>query len=165
MSELKVDAAIAREAFKNGSDEVQRVLDELFGEDNLKPSDVKERVKTFDDVIDAEGGLSVEAQKLINYSGNDEAMHGARAMLKVSLICKVLNEGWTPNWSDTDQYKYWPWFKFRSGAGFGFSGTGYGSVRTRAAVGSRLCFKSRELAEYAATQFSAEYNDFLLHNQ
>lgn len=27
--------------------------------------------------------------------------------------------------------------------------------------GSRLCYKSRELAEYAATQFADIYNDFL----
>lgn len=46
-----------------------------------------------------------------------------------------------------------------SGSGFSFNTYGYGSTFT--AVGSHLCYPTRELAEYAGKQFSKEYTDYL----
>ncbi|MOA38929.1 hypothetical protein D3C78_1606660 [compost metagenome] len=45
-----------------------------------------------------------------------------------------------------------------SGAVFSFVVYAYG--HSHSGVGSRLVFKSRELAEYAAKQFINEYKDF-----
>ncbi|MDR3057744.1 MAG: hypothetical protein LBU84_06345, partial [Prevotella sp.] len=78
----------------------------------------------------------------------------------LKVIAKALNEGWEPNWSDDNQYKYYPWLIYSdSSAAFRFDCTGY--ARTITDVGSRLCFKARDLAAYAGTQFIDMYNDYL----
>ena len=88
------------------------------------------------------------------------------AYYKLVIIAEALNEGWTPDWSDHNQYKYTPWFGIAADkkrpAGFGFSGTYCDSWRTYTGAGSRLCFKTAELARYAGKQFAGLYQDFLL---
>ena len=79
---------------------------------------------------------------------------------KLILIASALNEGWEPNWLDLNENKYYPYFRTTS-SGFGFSGTFYGCEYTNTICGSRLCFKTRELAEYAGRQFESIYKDYL----
>jgi hypothetical protein len=73
-------------------------------------------------------------------------------------IAKALNEGWKPNWNDSNEYKYYPYFDMRSGSFDGTNCVIWGSI---SAVGSRLCFKNRELAEYAGKQFEDIYKEYL----
>lgn len=86
--------------------------------------------------------------------------------MKLRVVNKALNmengEPWQPNWADWNEIKYYPWFDMwkAGGVGFSFRGYGYGSTHSGSCVGSRLCFRSRELAEYAAKQFEAEYKAF-----
>jgi len=47
-------------------------------------------------------------------------------------------------------------------AGFSYANTYYTASYATALVGSRLCYKTRELATYAGRQFEGLYNDFLL---
>ena len=75
------------------------------------------------------------------------------------LLCKSLNEDWTPDWDNSNEYKYYPWFKMGS-SGFRFGDCdGWDAV---SGVGSRLCFKSRKLAEYAGEQFEDVYKQFMI---
>jgi hypothetical protein len=74
------------------------------------------------------------------------------------VICRVLNEGWSPDWNNSSEYKYYPWFKM---SGLGLSYDGYGFTHSDTYVGSSPCFKSSELAEYAGKQFISIYKDFL----
>jgi len=80
---------------------------------------------------------------------------------KLMIIYKAINDGWVPDWNDSDQYKYYPYFRVLS-SGFGFSYSGYFYTYATTIVGSRLCFESSEQAKYAGTQFTAEYKQFLL---
>lgn len=90
------------------------------------------------------------------------------AFYKLTIIIQALNDGWVPDYTDTDQYKYYIWTYIKADAkrkgGFGFGGTFYGWSDSRSAVGSRLCFKSRELAEWAWKQkeIKALYKDYML---
>ncbi|MGK0175653.1 MAG: hypothetical protein ACI9AT_002040, partial [Ulvibacter sp.] len=78
----------------------------------------------------------------------------------IKLICKSLNQGWTPDWSDSSEYKYTPWFEMNGSSGFRCHV--FVSWCTYTHVGSRLCFKSKELAEYAGKQFEEVYKDFMV---
>jgi hypothetical protein len=75
------------------------------------------------------------------------------------IICRALNEEWVPDWENTSQYKWFPWFQMRGGFGFSFSYYTY--TNTAANVGSRLCFKSEELSNYAGKQFESIYKNLL----
>ena len=83
-----------------------------------------------------------------------------KAYKLLKLIAITLNEGWTPDWNNDNQYKYYPWFYMGGSSGFRCSGCG--DWRSGSDVGSRLCFKTRELAEYAANQFTETYKQFML---
>lgn len=108
------------------------------------------------------------------------------AYLKLRIITAALNEGWTPQFTE-DEYRYFPWFWLYtkeeiakmdkeerkkvvlfggdaySGAGAGFASASSCDApsNTYARVGSRLCFKSSALAEYAGKQFAEIYFAFV----
>jgi hypothetical protein len=118
------------------------------------PKDITKRVKTYNDAC-AILGINPEIGKRF---AKDEV-----AYRKLKTIAKALNQGWIPDWENMNEYKYYPWFRY-SGASAGFACANANIVpsRTSTTVGSRLCFKTRELAAYAGTQFIDIYNEFLL---
>lgn len=104
---------------------------------------ITDRVKSFEDACEV---LGIAVPKNMHVTD------------KLKTIAKALNEGWTPDWSNSSQYKYVPYFKWNGKA---FVYDGYDGWDGHTAVGSRLCFKNFELAKYAATQFIDLYNEFL----
>jgi len=82
------------------------------------------------------------------------------AYYKLTIIIRALNEGWEPNWGDYNEKKFYNYCYCRSGSGFVCSHTYYAFANAN--IGSRLCFKSRELAEYALSQFKDLHEDYLL---
>jgi nitrate reductase NapAB chaperone NapD len=113
---------------------------------------IMERVKTFRDACNV---LNIRLDSVYSFGETADEI----AYKKLKVIVKALNEGWTPNWDDTNEKKWWPWFKLSSGFGFATSYCAYASTRTD--VGSRLCFRTEELSDYAATQFIDLYKDLL----
>ena len=87
------------------------------------------------------------------------------AHYKLMVIAQALNEGWFPNWNDHNEWKYYPWFDVAASkeqsSGFGLSYDDYDCGYSGTSVGSRLVFKTKQLAEYAGNQFLDIYNDFL----
>ena len=114
-------------------------------------------IKTFEDACKVKG---LDPEKVLPDAstspyGHDTAIN---AFAKLLIIAEALNEGWQPDWSNYDERKYYPWFdleKSKSNPG-GFV-VGYAFDFATSYVGSRLCFKSRDLAQYAATQFADLY--------
>lgn len=108
------------------------------------------------------------------------------AYLKLRIITAALNEGWTPQFTE-DEYRYYPWFWLYTkeeiakmdkeerkkvvlfggaandgaNAGFASAYTHIAPSNAHARVGSRLCFKSSALAEYAGKQFAEIYFAFM----
>jgi hypothetical protein len=119
---------------------------------------VTEAIKTFEDACKALGKEKIS----IGTEGLDEDEASIVAYAKLSIIVRALNEGWKPNWQDASENKYYPYFRENSGVGLSFDGVGHWTTLTR--IGSRLCFKSRELAEYAGKQFEDIYKQFLIIN-
>ena len=121
-------------------------------------------IKTFAQACKAVGH---DPKKLPDVSALPKKYQAALiAHFKLVIITEALNEGWTPNWNDSNQFKYSPYFRVNASkdkpAGFGFSGTDYDGWLARTSVGSRLCFKSSELALYAAKQFEKLYIEYFL---
>ena len=124
--------------------------DSLTADTKADDRPITERIKSYEDACAALGMHPVELQVEVSGFGTDS--NSIKAYGKLVIIVRALNEGWTPDWTNTDEYKYYPWFKYDN-AGFGFSVTGCGHWYTYASVGSRLCFKTEALAEYAGKQF------------
>lgn len=116
-----------------------------------------DRVKTFEDACEVLGINNAE----IEVKGIDNHFTSIQAYAKLAIINQALNEDWKPDWTNDSQYKWFPYVNNASSSVGGFSFRAYVTWSTKTGVGSRLCFKSKELAEYAGTQFIAEYNEFL----
>lgn len=88
------------------------------------------------------------------------------AHYKLVIIVEAVNEGWAPNWNDTNEYKYelWPDIHEDSSkpSGFGLSCNVIVYWRSFTDVGSRLCFKSREVARHTFDTFIELYEDYFL---
>lgn len=119
-------------------------------------------IKSFEDACVKE---SIDPEKLPDVSMiPEEFAKPIIAAYKLLVIFKAINNGWEPDWSNYDQWKYYPWFGVLS-SGFGFSGSHYDCGRTATAVGSRLCTHTSEKALYIAEQFKAEYQDYFLYSE
>lgn len=157
--QIKQDSLLV--AFRNAGKEGKQVLSDLFGKQVALYDNITDRVKSFEDACQVLGistnvpevkGLPRKHQKAIiaNY--------------KLIVIAEALNEGWKPNWQDSDEYKYYPWFDMSNPAGVGDSYTANAASYTYASIGSRLCLKNRELAIYFGQTFTDLFNDSLLLN-
>ncbi|WP_314060110.1 hypothetical protein [Empedobacter brevis] len=125
------------------------------------PKSIIERIKTFQDAINelGEDDEDVKAYRVIE---NLPIPKHIIAQLQLVLIAKALNEGWTPDWSNSNQYKYYPWFDMESSSAGGFVYDAFVVWDSYSVVGSRLCFPSRELAEYAGKQFKDIYEEYFV---
>lgn len=124
---------------------------------------MENQIKTFEDACKA---LSIPATLPVVDALPEKHRKAIIANYQLFIIAQALNEGWEPNWNDFSEYKYYPWFDMETygdaPVGSGFSFHDCDCVNANADVGSRLCFKSRELAEYAGKQFESIYKDLYL---
>lgn len=147
-----------------------------------KPRNVMERVKTFKDACNE---LGIEPDEWMQDKKELGLEADVIAYLKLRIIAAALNEGWQPQFTE-DEYRYFPWFclytqseidemseedksrvVYRShsfavaGGGVACASTSHGSSHASTHIGSRLAFKTRELAEYAGRQFVEIWADYV----
>ena len=119
-------------------------------------------IKTFEDAC---AQLNIDQADMPNLSLiPEEFRKPLLSAYKLMIIYKAINNGWVPDWSDDDQYKWFPWFKVLS-SGSGFSNSCSYYYCEYSTVGSRLCTDTSEKAEYIAEQFESEYVDYFLYTK
>lgn len=131
-------------------------FDKSSGEIKIKPKPAKitDRIKTVEDVLNYHGITASQFEQQCQGLSHDEVNYRI-----IKLLAVALNEGWVPDWTNPNQYKYFPWFEMAGSSGFRFDDcVSWGSGSD---VGSRLCFKSRELAEHAGKHFTDQYRKFM----
>jgi hypothetical protein len=158
METLQISKENAFKAYESANDNGKELLSNLFGKQVFSRK-VTDRVKSYEDAVNELGFTPTNLATPPTESRDEKSITAYR---KLIVIARVLNEGWEPDWDNDDEYKYYPYFDMRSeGAGFGFSFGACTFSHSDTLVGSRLCFKTRELAEYAGKQFQDIYIDYL----
>ena len=158
----------------------------LVDEQKVDNRPVTERIKTLADAMEALGQGNPLVEEYIAVRDKLRTDAGELiAYLKLRIIVAALNEGWEPKFTK-DEYRYFPCFYFytkeeydklddeekgrcvlRSGVStyshFGFvcCSANNDASYADAAYGSRLVFRTRELAAYAGRQFIEEWADFM----
>lgn len=156
MKVLQIEETNARKLYKTASPEFKQALEDTFGKEFFSGK-ITDRIKTYEDAC-KELGVAPQLEITLKELGFTLDEINLR---KIKIITEALNEGWKPDWNDSNQYKYYPWFKMSSG-GFVFDGTYCDRSDAFAGNASRLCFKSLELAKYAGKQFTKLYSDYIL---
>lgn len=121
------------------------------------------KIKSFEDAAKI---LGMDPKSLPGVEGLPEKHASAVVSnYKLWIISEAFWKGTKLDWTNSSQYKYFPWFwmndtPFSSGSGFSFSV--YDSDDSRTRVGSRLCFPTREIAEYVGKTFIDLYRDVMV---
>ena len=135
----------------------------------------------------AENGDTVAGNLLCDYESNADniTVPETVAYMKLCIIAAALNEGWEPQFT-TDEYRYFPWFYLytkeeidkmdkgkrsrvvlrSSSVAYAIGGVAYADAGSDSSTaftyyGSRLAFKSEDLAKYAGKQFIDIWADFV----
>lgn len=174
-------------AYDNADVNGRELLERLFGTEPFVKN-ITEQVKTFRDacyVLGDEHPLVKEYWGVVNV--DLDITQDLIAYLKLRIINTALNGGWEPRFTK-DKPRYYPWFVFFTQKEFdqvkGDNKNSYAAVRASSDpsayvglvyagenaassyldgdLGSRLVFKTRELAEYAGRQFIELYADLML---
>jgi hypothetical protein len=177
-----------REAYDKADDKGKELLTSLYGKETVG-APITKRIKTFVDALEALGHehpLVVEFLEMTKTTCqlSDDIV----AYLKLRIIVATLNEGWKPQFTE-NEWRYFPYFHLytqeeydnffnekqkadcvlfggsaHNGAycGFAFAYSSYAPSRATSYFGSRLCFKTSELAVYAGRQFTNIYFDYLM---
>lgn len=158
----------------------------LVDEQKVDNRPVTERIKTFDDAREALGDEHPFVKEYWSVVNVDlDITQDLIAYLKLRIIVAALNEGWEPKF-EKGEYRYFPWFYFytkeeydklddeekgrcvlRSGnntvSNYGFVVCSAYNDASNSSTngGSRLAFRTRELAAYAGRQFTEEWADFM----
>ena len=160
----------------------------LVDEPKVDNRPVTERIKTFTDacnVLGDEHPLVTQYRLTAAAYKGDPMTEDFIAYLKLRIIVAALNEGWEPKF-EKGEYRYFPRFYFytkeeydklddevkgrcvlRSGYytnsyyGFDLTITYHDASYSFTCFGSRLAFRTRELAAYAGRQFTEEWADFM----
>ena len=158
----------------------------LVDEQKVDNRPVTERIKTFDDAREALGDEHPFVKEYWSVVNVDlDITQDLIAYLKLRIIVAALNEGWEPKF-EKGEYRYFPWFYFYtkeeydklddeekgrcvlrsgnnaySGYGFVYCVANNDASYSYASSGSRLAFRTRELAAYAGRQFTEEWADFM----
>ena len=155
MKTLQLSEQKARELYRSGSKKLKTVLEESFGKDFFS-QDVTERVKTYLDACHELGREPLDEKKLLELGLTEHDI----AYQKLTLIIEALNEGWKADVCDANVRRWYPWFEPNgSPSSFAFYGSLYADACACAGSGSRLCYKTRELAAYSAKQFIDIWKD------
>ena len=184
METLNIDKEKAINAYQQGSEEQKKVLEKVFGVETFKPKTIKDRIKTFDDAL-KELGKDHPLVKEYNVINNNKTTYNTKLYSQLCVITAALNEGWRPLFVKGEK-RYFPYFCLYSSeeisrmseeelsrvvyrsyhyayanGGVSYAYASYDSAYVNANFGSRLAFKTKELAEYAGKQFGKLYANYL----
>lgn len=177
---IEVKVEDIKRAFDEADDKVKNGIIALFPQFK-KALPVTDRVKTFKDACRE---VNIDPKLYMIMCEKEPA--DVIAYKKLRVICKALNEGWTPRFVE-GEWRYYPYFHicsedeiirmseeeksrvvYRSDyyavayGGVSYAYAGSDSASVCAYIGSRLAFKTKELAEYAGRQFIDLWDDFCL---
>lgn len=185
MNTLNIDKEKVINAYEQGGEKEKKVLELLFGVEAFRPKMVTDRIKTFNDAL-IELGPNHPLVKEYNVINNNKTTYNTKLYSQLCVITAALNEGWRPKFVEGEK-RYFPYFRLYSSeeisqmskeeksrvvyrsdshayasGGVSFANADYDSAYVDAAIGSRLSFKARWIANYAGKQFLELYEDYLL---
>lgn len=109
------------------------IFDYFYKEEDYE--EITDRVKTYEDACKVLGVEPINEQNAKAQGFRSDEI----ARRKLETIAAALNEGWKPDWNNTDQYKYYPYFYIQENAkGKGSAGLSCAFPLTRLRIRLRI---------------------------
>ena len=109
------------------------IFDYFYKEEDYE--EITDRVKTYEDACKVLGVGPINEQNAKAQGFRSDEI----ARRKLETIAAALNEGWKPDWNNTDQYKYYPYFYIQENAkGKGSAGLSCAYTSNSAAIRLRI---------------------------
>ena len=185
--ETKVDASEAMmtviDEKNRGDNEIEVCLTPFdFTLEEIECKEINEIVKSYEDARKYLGGkpnadftvvkkaLSGNCVKLKDVAHliediNPRHIKALIALNELFTIAEAWNkaDNFVPDFSNANQYKYYPWFVYNNDtAGFVYAATYSTAANANANFGSRLCFKTANRARQFGNKFADLYNQVFL---
>lgn len=185
--EIKKENAVA--AYNAADENTKKMFLSLLPEleEAIKPRDITESVKTFEDAVEVLGKEHSFVRAYCCVKDIDECSNDIAAYMKLRIICAALNEGWEPQFAE-NEWRWYPWFTLwtekelseksaewkagqrlisigeYSGDYAVFASANSSNLHSRATsdIGSHLCLKNEALATYCGQQFISLWADYHL---
>ena len=128
--------------------------------------DAREKLDSFN-VTSDEAAKHFDSLAQLIRNANPRHIKALIALNKLFTIAEKWNkeDGFVPDFSNKEQWKYYPWFKYEvESAGFVFVSADCTASDAFANIGSRLCFKSESRAEEFGKKYVDFYNEVFLLN-
>lgn len=150
-NDIEVEEDLITRAYKEADSEQKLMISKYF---KIKNNIDLKNIKSFDDILKLANINKKDCLIFKNPSNKNEIK--INAYNKLLIISNVLNEGWEADFINHSQYKYYPYFTVGDGE-WVYADFCYYSVYSTMAV----FYKSSDIAKFAGTIFSKEYNEFL----
>lgn len=140
--------------YDSKADAQEKVMD-MVEEDSVSVFNFRIEEREYEDITNRVKSYA-DACKVLGIEPMDEDRMKAQgfrpdeiARRQLETITEALNEGWKPNWADTDEYKFYPWFyiavsevqtegTYGANAGLSYANTNNTATNTNANIGSQL---------------------------
>lgn len=152
---LELDDLTARSIYKTADNALKQILESTWGKDFFIEKLI-DRVKSLSDIFKELG------RKQLTLSDFDylpvSQRKSALATYEITSANELLNEGWFPDFNNTNQYKYYSWWE-KKASGWVFS---FVSCRVSSScMGSGFYSKDEKIAKFIATLLKESYNNLL----
>ncbi len=151
---VEINKEKAKKLYPKSEDWFKAELEEAFGKDCFRKKDFRD-IKTFEDACKE---LELDPSEVFSCSDTSDEI----AYMKLKAVIRAINQGWIPDWNNSDEKKWWPYFNFSSGFGFSYADYNYDNTNTN--VSSHLCFESEEKAVHAGKTFIKLFEEFIDKN-
>lgn len=115
-------------------------------------------IKSYEDACKVLGVQPISENAVAAFPAEDRK--SMLAYHKLTIIARAINGGWKPDWNNRSQYKYYPVFYYENAGLSSAAVTHSAASYTIACFGSRLCFQTEAMSDYAAATFADLYTDF-----
>jgi len=177
MAELVIKKSDAIRLYPTADKTMKEIFEQTFGKE-IFSQEITDRIKSMSDIYEELGinesklknDISYRAEKMAELAkklemNDSDIEEGLPCFLirdfEIYAMVHVLNQGWKPNYSDTNERKWYPYFSVSSGFVFDLSGCALSC--SDADCGFRLCLKNEKLANFAGKTFLNEYKKFTIN--
>lgn len=154
MSKIQLEEDTIRSIYKTTNIENKKMLEKELTKKFFE--NIIDKIKDFDDILELSGYESEEEFLPYKKPKNKQELR-LNNIARLQLIAEVYNEGWIEDWSNTQQYKYYPYFTKASGS-WVVGGCDCGGSDS---AGSLVYFKDKEKSLDAANKFIKIYSEIL----